>query len=306
MACAVTAGPLNPAALAARVAAAAPILRDEALQARLARGDTKEIPVDRLKQIGVAVSGALSVLPAAAHLLSQQYAAEAAPALSQPLIFFEASPRLAIATIGRADGRNATSEATVSLDLRRNPLRVVGRGVAAPTVIAANIARGVLDGAIEDALISGDGAAVSTASVLAEARVKGIVMAASVPSAAQAAGWPDDARARIRADQSPNTAVVAPERAVAVAAAQRAAWWRVDTTTGETVGVIDSGLNGAAGPDYAAALGFVMGMVWAAQLFLSGVVAVLVMDCAVAFILAAGPGAVGAGKKGWEAAKKRL
>jgi hypothetical protein len=274
----------------------------------LATGDTKGIPDDRLKQIGVAASAALAVLPQAAHVLSQQYAAEAAPALGQPVLFFEASPRLAIATIGRADGVAAPSGNTVSLDLRRNSLRAVGRDVGSASVIAANIARGVLDGAIEDALVSGDTPVVSTVGVLAEARTKDVAVSASAAASAQTVGWSDDARARIRSDDTPSAVVVAPAGAVRIGGASRAAWWRVDTATGETIGEIDPGLNGAMGPEaaflYEVMLAyFVISQVVVLGLTVGGVGGVVVR-AAVAFVKAAGPGAAGAAQKGWDAAKK--
>ena len=56
--------------LAARVAAAAPILRDEALRARLAKGDAKGIPVDRLKRIGMASAPRLRAAAGGAPLVA--------------------------------------------------------------------------------------------------------------------------------------------------------------------------------------------------------------------------------------------
>ena len=300
MACALTAGPLSVATLAARVAAAGPVFRDEALRARLVQGDTKGIPDDRLKQIGLTASAALAVLPQSVHLLSQQYAAEAAPALGQSILFYEAGPRLAIATFGG----NGGTDTTVSLDLRRNVLRAVGRALPPAAVIVANIGRGVLDGAIEDALIGGGGAAVSTASVLTEARSKGVGIAASSASAVPAAGWSDEARTRVRADQSPHIAVVAPESAVAVAGAQRAAWWRIDTSTGETVGVVDSGLNGAQMVDEALMLGLMLTGTQPVTKKLGAGVVKKVAGTAVMFLQNVAGGAAKGAQQGWNNARR--
>jgi hypothetical protein len=300
VACAVTAGPLNAAALTSRVATAAPILRDEALRAQLAKGDTTGIPDDRLKQIGLAASAALAVLPQSAHLLSQEYASEAAPALGQSILFYEASPRVAIATFhGTGD-----ADPKVSLDLRRNGLCAVGRSVPPGAVIAANVARGVLDGAIEDALIAGDGLAVSTASVLAEARVMGIAIAASAPQSVQAAGWPDDARARIHADQAPSVVVVAPASPVAIGGGTRTAWWRIDTATGEIVGVVDSGLNGAQMMDEALLLGLILTGSQPVTKKLGAGVVRKVANAAIMILQNVAAGAANGAQRGWKNARQ--
>lgn len=299
MACAVTAGPLNAAALTGRVAAAAPVLRDEALRARLAKGDTKDIADDRLRQIGITTSAALAVLPQSAHLVSQQYAAEAAPALGQPILLYEASPRLAVATFSRTAGDEPSSAASVSIDLRRNTLRAVGRGGAPAFVIAANIARGALDGAIEDALLAGGAATASTASLLAEARLQGVAIAASTASAFPADHWPEAARVRIRAEQASSVAVVAPQTPVVIGGEPRTVWWRIDTTTGETVGVLDSGLHGAQ-TEYAA-LGYVIIFAIGPNLLLLGASAATRIAL-VAYILL--PQGGNAAQRGWNAARR--
>src|SRR3974390_1437077 len=91
-----------------------------------------------------------------------------------PLLWYEATPRLAIASVELAPGKNANGTLpTISLDLRRNPLRVVGRNASMHDLVAANLARGILDGAIEDAaaaLGSGSGGVVSTEAMMATAR----------------------------------------------------------------------------------------------------------------------------------------
>lgn len=300
MACAVTAGPLDAVVLTSRVAAAAPILRDEALRAQLARGDTKAIPDDRLKQIGLATSAALAVLPQSAHFLSQQDAAEAAPALRQAVLFYEASPRLAIATFGGS----GEADATVSLDLRRNALRVVGRDVPPRVVIAANVSRGVLDGAIEGALVSGEAAALSTVAMLAEARAQSVAIAASPASSLEATGWSDEARTRIRADQSPNIVVVAPARAAAMGDERRAAWWRIDIGNGETVGVLHSGLNGAQMVDEALLAGLLLtGSQPVTKKLGSGVVK-KVTHAALTIFLNVVSGAASGARQGWNSAKR--
>ena len=305
MACAVTAGPLNAAVLTGRVAAAVPVLRDEALRARLAAGDTKGISDDRLKQIGLTASAALAVLPQSAHLVSQQYAAEAAPALGQQVMFYESSPRLAIATFGGADGPDSSVRGGVSLDLRWNALRVVGRGVTPASIISANIARGVLDGAIEDALVAGDAGAASAVSLFAGARAKGIGMAASVPSSASATGWPGEARARLQVDPSPAVAVVTSNGNFTPGGAFRVAWWRIDTSNGDTVGVLDSGLHGAqAIPD----TGLILTVVGLRNMVMGAVLADLGFDghiyrAALLFALETAGHGANAAQRGWNTAK---
>ena len=83
----------------------------------------------------VVCGAALAVLPQAAHLLSQHYAAEAAPALRQPMLLYEASPRLVIATFGQpVAGSRESKEPGVGAFTAR----VLREALAGPHDAAAN------------------------------------------------------------------------------------------------------------------------------------------------------------------------
>jgi hypothetical protein len=113
-----------------------------------------------------------------------------------------------------------------------------------------------IDGAIEDAVLAGGAPVVSTARLLAAARASGVAIDAH---GAAAAGWPADARARQRLEEGPGIAVVGPATPVEVDGERRTAWWRIDTATGDTVGVLDSGLHGTEIPSNALLWAFVGG-----------------------------------------------
>src|SRR5207244_12961079 len=78
------------------------------------------------------------------HVLSQRLVRRLQTS-ERAVLFYEATPRLVIVSLDP----NAPAPA---IDLRRNVLRVVARGMAGQDIVRANLARGVLDGVIEDSL----------------------------------------------------------------------------------------------------------------------------------------------------------
>lgn len=232
--CAITSGPLDPRLVAAHLASSVAVMDDSLALAKLAQPPGERLPSDaqtRLKRIAGGLPAVLASTAQTVHLLSRTLAARAQPT-GGTLVWYEATPRMVIVGLDPMGS-------VLSVDLRRNALRVVARNVSPDAVVKANLARGVVDGAIEDALMrpAADASrtnSISTLAVLDRAREQNIRVVATARTI--------DGAPRI---------VVAPERAPSVNATPRQAWWQVDGATGETIGVLDSGLHGAqAFPEY--------------------------------------------------------
>jgi hypothetical protein len=65
-------------------------------------------------------------------------------------------------------------------------------------------------------------------------------------------GWPEDVAARLEEDISAGYLAIVPAMAAQLGGQQRLAWWRIDATSGETIGVMDTGLHGMAMSEKAA------------------------------------------------------
>ena len=250
-ACAITAGPLDPRLPIERLASSFPALDDALALQKVAQTAGSALPPEEQTRLKRVIDGLPAVLEGAArgiHVLSQRFARRL-QAGSSTLLFYEATPRLAIVSLD-------AGTSTLTVDLRRNALRVVGRGVPGQEVVRANLARGVLDGVIEDAIVAQALAGVpkavpvSTVEILDQARTNGIrVVAVRGAGGIGALRVPDAARARVSAALE-RRVVVAPGRAPSATGASRFAWWQVDAETGDTIGVLDSGLQGALAPDF--------------------------------------------------------
>ena len=254
-ACAVTAGPLHPRLGLERLAPSFSAIDDVLTLQKLGGSGTATIPPEeqpRLRRVVESLPALLESTAQGIHLLSQRLASQIRTTGDTPL-FYEATPRLAIVSLDPA-------ASTLAVDLRRNALRVVARGGQGQDIARANLARGVLDGVIEDALaeqaLAGvpNAVPVSAVAILSRARAEGIpIIAGSGRGALAALTVPDVARARLAAVlERPRQVVVAPARAPSVASTPRFAWWQVDGETGDTIGVLDSGLLGAQLTDDAA------------------------------------------------------
>jgi len=202
-------------------------------------------------------SKGLRVLPwilwssaATLHVLSHQLSAQLRSP-SGAAVVYEATPRLAIASVEIVPSAdNGPATASITLDLRRNGLRAVTRAGSPADAARVNLARGVLDGAIEDAVVTELAAALdphpaTVVSLLARARANGITPVAWRGAAAiPALALPEDPRARLQAAVTETTAIVAAPR-VPAGGATRAGWWQIDLRSGETTAVLDDGLHGA-------------------------------------------------------------
>jgi hypothetical protein len=91
--------------------------------------------------------------------------------------------------------------------------------------------------------------AENTASVFARLAAegsRGLLIAAGDLDAVKALPWPEDEAARVAADVDAGFMTLVPRKAVLLDGEQRVGWWRVDPGSGETIGVMDSGLHMAA------------------------------------------------------------
>ncbi len=186
---------------------------------------------------------------ASVHVASQLIAPRMRSTGNDQVVFYEASPRLAIASLELVSSSGG-SRPSFAIDLRRNHVRVVGRRVRAKDLVRTNLARGILDAAIEDSAAAGaagrPGASVlSTVAVLSEARHENVTVAAmSDGSAVGTLPLPDEARARMQDFLGERKAIVAARQPIPVDSMPHAAWWNVDLATGETVAMLDNGLHG--------------------------------------------------------------
>jgi hypothetical protein len=238
-----TSGALNPAVLWEQLAT-----ERETIEGVLSASGTAQQPSKALRALPWILWSSAATL----HVLSQQLSARLR-SQAGPTVFYEATPRLAIASLeivsSAADNGRAT--ASIALDLRRNGLRAVAKGAGPAETARANLARGVLDGAIEDAVVSQLAATLdphpaTVVSLLARARADGVRPDAWRGAAAiRALALPDEARVRLQAAASETTAIVAAPHAAPLSKGARAGWWQIDLRSGETTAVLDDGLHGA-------------------------------------------------------------
>jgi transglutaminase-like putative cysteine protease len=224
-ACAVTSGALDPSLVAGHIASSLGVVNDSLSPEKRAAAADNRLPPDaqaRLERTAGNLPAVLQGTAQAVHLLSQRLARRIVSP-GGTLLWYEATPRLVVVSLD-------PTAAAPSIDLRRNPLRLIARNVAGDVIVRANLARGVLDGVIEDAVVESSLAgvqkavSVSTVAILERAREQHIPVVT-------------------RSDGQQMT--VLPETAPSIAGTSRSAWWRVDPATGETIGVLDNGLHGA-------------------------------------------------------------
>ena len=197
------------------------------------------------------VPSQLGAVARAFHELSwQSLAVMRAKGLFERARFYAGSPRLAIASMEpRLDEKGALG-AVVSLDLRRNDLRVVGKEMNATQLAWANLVRGSLDAVVEDIVLRLNLAAreradlLSSIVLLERAGEKGNALDA-IGSLEEIASLkvPEAVRARMSADAGKGVLLFALTEPIKIQQTDRLAWWRVDTTSGETLGIMDTGLH---------------------------------------------------------------
>lgn len=232
-------GPLDPTVLARRLSAAGGIIDDvHALRDARPTQNGLLLPEDQQRLVRV-----LNRYPA---LL--QGAAEGVVALSQhlarglrigdsPALFYEATPRLVIASFDMTSG--------LAIDLRRNTLRVHARKSSGSDLARANLARSVGDAAIEGDVFLPEAQArrIAGIDIFSRTRSEGIRLVAVRAGAPLTSVQTSDlARARMASAEN-GSLLIAPERTPSPASSHFA-WWKLDPSTGEAISTLDTGLNG--------------------------------------------------------------
>lgn len=213
----------------ARLLALRPMLRS-AIDRQYGRGDATPLTENELAAIDTQDLGLLSLLVAFD---------EAPRAVSE--ILYRAEPTLVVKNQSlwywHLDG--------TSIDIVNNHRRAFTADMKAPAPEAAIFA-GVWESRVEDrASTSGD--RVTTVHVMQRARQAGIPILVLPPdpkgiARAQGMNLAPPAMANLVADLTSGFAVVIPQ--TVPPGTDHTAWWRVNPTSGETLGIIDTGLGG--------------------------------------------------------------
>jgi hypothetical protein len=258
-ACAFSAGRFPPGFVAAALASRLPDLRAAAPFVAAIASGREGAGEESLQRAGDFPAAALPALLQASALAfyrvsqaSLELVRSQAPA---SVWFYAAAPRLVITSlelVPAPDGKSVRVQSSV--DLRRNDMRVVSAEADESQVVWSNVLRGVLDGALEQTLFGDLGSndarlarSVSTTAVFGDARAENTRrIAIRTPGALASLHLPDAARARMQAAlESGSTALVAPERALSIRGEPHVGWWQIDLATGETLGVLETGLHQA-------------------------------------------------------------
>lgn len=130
-------------------------------------------------------------------------------------------------------------------DLAWNRLSTATGSVAATTA-SAIIDQGVLDTLLESVIVFRDTPALpgqTTSALFTEAAKQGIaIVGLRDPNDAALANYPISTREMMRLDLQAGHCVIAPSKPVLVDGQPRLGWWRVDPTSAQTVGEMDTGL----------------------------------------------------------------
>ena len=134
------------------------------------------------------------------------------------------------------------------IDIASNPIGI--RRQAGANAFHARLEQGVSDTVAELIAVGGNlKAAGNTASIFAMSPAsseRSVLIAPGKGGAAQELAWTADAAARLRKDVDAGYMAVALKQPVSIDGQQRVGWWRIDPTTGQTIGVMDDGFH--AGP----------------------------------------------------------
>jgi hypothetical protein len=232
-------GQLNPALPARRLSAAAGVTGDlQALKNARPAPNGSLSPEDQ-ERLGRVLDEYPALLEASAEstLALSQRLARSVRIGDSPTLFYEATPRLVIASFDLTSG--------LALDLRRNTVRALARNASPSALVRANLARSVGDAAIEgDVLMpKAQGGRIAAVDIFDRARTQGIRLVALRSGAPLTTLQVSDlARARM-ANAEPGTLLIAPERTPSPTPSHFA-WWKLDPSTGEAISTLDTGLNG--------------------------------------------------------------
>ena len=141
-----------------------------------------------------------------------------------------------------ADGK---LEVRRTMDILTNDRAATGSGER--DVRKIMLAQGVSDTVAECFALGGSSLPLNTSHLMSLSATQRIgwslVRDAADPGLAQRQ-LPADVLARVRADLAAGNFVMLPDKPVTMAEQSHLAWWRIDARTGQSIGVIESGLNG--------------------------------------------------------------
>lgn len=264
-------GPIDPELLNSYLAPHLPALRDaypltKKLQAEN-RALTEKETAELGRLLGPTIPSQLGSVARVFHELSwQSLAVMRDKRLWENVRFYADSPRLAIASMEPRLDQKGNISAAVSLDLRRNDLRAVGKNMNANQLAWANVVRGSLDAVLEDIVLRLNLDArerikcLSSVALLERLREKGTPLEA-VASLDEIGTFkiPEAIRGRMSADAGKGVLLFSSRDAIKVQDMDRMAWWRLDLTSGETLGIMDTGLHQSVAENTSAIAAIVVG-----------------------------------------------
>jgi hypothetical protein len=132
-----------------------------------------------------------------------------------------------------------------TIDIASNATGVRRR--AGRSAFDVRLRQGVADTVAELAALGSEiSGAQNTAAVFAKADTEssyGLLIGRNGTGSVQELGWPEDVAARLVANVDAGSVVVAVPKPVSILGRPRVGWWRIDPESGETIGVMDTGLH---------------------------------------------------------------
>jgi transglutaminase-like putative cysteine protease/uncharacterized membrane protein len=167
------------------------------------------------------------------------------------------SPRIAVFRSKLAPAADGSVGLDIAFDILKNNIRtVVAPGENAAEGIAFNMVRGPMDTGIETSVNSAPSdlqgisltTGISAQTIFAAAQAQGISTTILLPSdiaILDTLNLSADAKALITVTLARGDIVVVPSESVQIDGQARSAWYEIDPSTGETIGVLDNGDHGA-------------------------------------------------------------
>ena len=142
-----------------------------------------------------------------------------------------------------------------TIDIASNSIGV--RPSVGKDVFGVRLRQGVADTVAEMLVLGGEaGRSENTASIFAAESAEpgyGRLIGKRDAESVQNLGWPEDVSARLASTIDSGFIAVAVNQPVEILGRQRVGWWRIDPASGETIGVMDTGLHEETG-DYSLTL----------------------------------------------------